>query len=140
MGCRFFFSSRRRHTRSKRDWSSDVCSSDLVSAGEVVGFLLGYQPPQRPGSVFVWQVAVRADQRGRRLAARMLDDLVDALPGVHTLEATVTEDNTASRRLFASFARGRGAELTWSEGVPATDFPDGHDGEPRLHISPLTRS
>src|SRR5699024_12185305 len=28
--CRsFFFSSRRRHTRSKRDWSSDVCSSDL---------------------------------------------------------------------------------------------------------------
>src|SRR5699024_12063887 len=28
----FFFSSRRRHTRSKRDWSSDVCSSDLPSA------------------------------------------------------------------------------------------------------------
>src|SRR2546421_7568426 len=27
----FFFSSRRRHTRSDRDWSSDVCSSDLVS-------------------------------------------------------------------------------------------------------------
>src|SRR5699024_3374410 len=27
----FFFSSRRRHTRSKRDWSSDVCSSDLTS-------------------------------------------------------------------------------------------------------------
>src|SRR3989440_2264346 len=27
----FFFSSRRRHTRSDRDWSSDVCSSDLDS-------------------------------------------------------------------------------------------------------------
>src|SRR5438105_5612047 len=27
----FFFSSRRRHTRSTRDWSSDVCSSDLTS-------------------------------------------------------------------------------------------------------------
>src|SRR5438067_13059954 len=27
----FFFSSRRRHTRSKRDWSSDVCSSDLAA-------------------------------------------------------------------------------------------------------------
>src|SRR2546429_8758367 len=25
----FFFSSRRRHTRCSRDWSSDVCSSDL---------------------------------------------------------------------------------------------------------------
>src|SRR2546428_3060790 len=34
----FFFSSRRRHTRSDRDWSSDVCSSDLealVAAGEL---------------------------------------------------------------------------------------------------------
>src|SRR2546421_1664794 len=28
----FFFSSRRRHTRSDRDWSSDVCSSDLSVA------------------------------------------------------------------------------------------------------------
>src|SRR3712207_9515471 len=29
----FFFSSRRRHTRYWRDWSSDVCSSDLLLAG-----------------------------------------------------------------------------------------------------------
>src|SRR5690606_12768096 len=28
--CCFFFSSRRRHTRFSRDWSSDVCSSDLL--------------------------------------------------------------------------------------------------------------
>src|SRR5215475_184066 len=28
----FFFSSRRRHTRFSRDWSSDVCSSDLMSS------------------------------------------------------------------------------------------------------------
>src|SRR5690606_39434103 len=35
----FFFSSRRRHTRFSRDWSSDVCSSDLPHAG----------PPPRQG-------------------------------------------------------------------------------------------
>src|SRR5256884_3153138 len=29
----FFFSSRRRHTRCSRDWSSDVCSSDLKRLG-----------------------------------------------------------------------------------------------------------
>ena len=29
----FFFTSRRRHTRSDRDWSSDVCSSDLLPQG-----------------------------------------------------------------------------------------------------------
>src|SRR6266513_1684573 len=32
----FFFSSRRRHTRSKRDWSSDVCSPICVGAGDVI--------------------------------------------------------------------------------------------------------
>src|SRR3712207_5880668 len=31
--CVFFFSSRRRHTRYWRDWSSDVCSSDLARPG-----------------------------------------------------------------------------------------------------------
>src|SRR5690606_34496838 len=33
----FFFSSRRRHTRFSRDWSSDVCSSDLESLDELHG-------------------------------------------------------------------------------------------------------
>src|SRR3712207_6869147 len=32
----FVFSSRRRHTRYWRDWSSDVCSSDLVEVGQVI--------------------------------------------------------------------------------------------------------
>ena len=31
----FFFSSRRRHTRCSRDWSSDVCSSDLIENVQV---------------------------------------------------------------------------------------------------------
>src|SRR2546421_4613014 len=52
----FFFSSRRRHTRSDRDWSSDVCSSDLD----------GDHVPTRqdPGGV-----AVLRDQETRRFAA-----------------------------------------------------------------------
>src|SRR6266700_5439548 len=40
----FFFSSRRRHTRFSRDWSSDVCSSDLFYpkrelAAQVIGYV-----------------------------------------------------------------------------------------------------
>src|SRR5690606_39333817 len=34
--CSFFFSSRRRHTRFSRDWSSDVCSSDLNSTQAIL--------------------------------------------------------------------------------------------------------
>src|SRR5690606_39482147 len=42
----FFFSSRRRHTRFSRDWSSDVCSSDL-KAGKRVGRWKFYHDPTR---------------------------------------------------------------------------------------------
>src|SRR5689334_5369493 len=38
--CCFFFSSRRRHTRWNCDWSSDVCSSDLLEAAVLFGVLL----------------------------------------------------------------------------------------------------
>src|SRR2546422_8923566 len=34
----FFFSSRRRHTRCSRDWSSDVCSSDLIQTACIQRF------------------------------------------------------------------------------------------------------
>src|SRR5438876_7237812 len=51
----FFFSSRRRHTRWTGDWSSDVCSSDLLDA--------------RPG---VLRRRARADDAGR--GARSLGD------------------------------------------------------------------
>src|SRR3989442_7831302 len=42
----FFFSSRRRHTRCGRDWSSDVCSSDLLCSSapsrtlEIISYVL----------------------------------------------------------------------------------------------------
>src|SRR5260370_34820029 len=47
--CIFFFSSRRRHTRFKCDWSSDVCSSDLVllfatCIALLTGILCGLMP------------------------------------------------------------------------------------------------
>src|SRR5690606_40878369 len=37
----FFFSSRRRHTRFSRDWSSDVCSSDLVVFAFIISTIAG---------------------------------------------------------------------------------------------------
>src|SRR5699024_11303913 len=48
----FFFSSRRRHTRSKRDWSSDVCSSDLI-LGAFVVVLVGQIMFTLPGVTFL---------------------------------------------------------------------------------------
>src|SRR3989442_1932353 len=60
----FFFSSRRRHTRCGRDWSSDVCSSDLyhwaVEAGKRTGHRLivagGWRPSFTGSIKFVGEV------------------------------------------------------------------------------------
>src|SRR3712207_7778614 len=52
----FFFSSRRRHTRYWRDWSSDVCSSDLPAGLLPDQLLVGldelFQVTRREGDVF----------------------------------------------------------------------------------------
>src|SRR5438105_14931501 len=44
----FFFSSRRRHTRSTRDWSSDVCSSDLARLTRPLNRLLAQRVGELP--------------------------------------------------------------------------------------------
>src|SRR5262245_65889629 len=54
----FFFSSRRRHTRCLSDWSSDVCSSDLITLGSAVsGFLTFTQAGVADGDVVTYAIA-----------------------------------------------------------------------------------
>src|SRR3712207_5489230 len=62
--CMFFFSSRRRHTRYWRDWSSDVCSSDLGDERRLAG--------QLAGRLVVRQVAVGLQAHRRLIAGRGL--------------------------------------------------------------------
>src|SRR5260221_5572945 len=55
--CSFFFSSRRRHTRSLCDWSSDVCSSDLDN--EIIRALPARFFPLQHDQSLVWKEARR---------------------------------------------------------------------------------
>src|SRR5690554_1643031 len=65
----FFFSSRRRHTRCGRDWSSDVCSSDLVggqsvTAGPSDSWTIEFRLPPDEGSYLMLSHAVGSTDRG----------------------------------------------------------------------------
>ncbi len=106
----------------------------------LVGYVAAYRPPTEPETAFVWQVGVAPSARGRRVASTLLDELVEApgCEGVRYLEATVTPDNTASRRLFESFAARRGAAFTWSSGYTAELFPAGHEDERLIRIGPFS--
>src|SRR5207245_968717 len=54
--CFFFFSSRRRHTRCYRDWSSDVCSSDLPASPSQVVRAVGFDQPFFDGAPIILHV------------------------------------------------------------------------------------
>jgi L-2,4-diaminobutyric acid acetyltransferase len=130
-------------------WCRDFAATSVVveSEGRVVGFVTGYVRPEAPGTLFVWQVAVDADQRGRGLGVAMLDWLVSAVtaPGhpaggaVEALETTVSPDNPASIAMFASLARRRGADMVRSALFEPDIFPDSHAAEDLYHISPIAR-
>src|SRR5690349_23708965 len=64
----FFFSSRRRHTRSLRDWSSDVCSSDLPDIQTTRA------PTHPPRTAARPRCAPRRDCRPARATARRSEE------------------------------------------------------------------
>src|SRR6266852_6722916 len=77
----FFFSSRRRHTRCYRDWSSDVCSSDLRQqhANEHAYWMKVLTADQ----VDVNALNAAADQRAQDMAATAKEIIIPALVKVH---------------------------------------------------------
>ncbi|MET9775800.1 diaminobutyrate acetyltransferase [Streptomyces sp. NPDC006367] len=126
-------------------WCRDFAATSAVARdehGEPVGFVTGYVRPDRPDTLFVWQVAVDHAHRGRGLAASLLDELAArtvAEHGTTTLETTISPDNTASQRLFISFAERHGAGLEREVLFGTGDFPDGpHEPEVLYRIGPLT--
>src|SRR2546429_1072220 len=72
----FFFSSRRRHTRCSRDWSSDVCSSDLR-----VVILTGAGEKSFVAGADINELAVQTPTSGREhaLAGQHVFDLIENL-------------------------------------------------------------
>src|SRR3712207_1118201 len=79
----FFFSSRRRHTRYWRDWSSDVCSSDLVKGpkGELtVPVGRGVEVRQDDGNVVVDRASDTPEHRAMHGLTRSL--IQNAVTGV----------------------------------------------------------
>src|SRR6266508_5817356 len=84
----FFFSSRRRHTRWPRDWSSDVCSSDLSRSQRSVSLRVRQEV----------QEMLRQGLRLRSLGSFVLDERAPSLGGSplwplsRSCAACVTED------------------------------------------------
>ncbi|WP_282796383.1 diaminobutyrate acetyltransferase [Streptomyces sp. CC224B] len=129
-------------------WCRDFAATSAVARdadGEPVGFVTGYVRPDAPRTLVVWQVAVDHAHRGRGLAAALLEGLtakVAAERGTDTVETTITPGNTASERLFTSYAERHGARVERTVLFDAALFPGddgGHEPEVLYVIGPVAR-
>src|SRR5690606_39704315 len=101
----FFFSSRRRHTRFSRDWSSDVCSSDLRQDQALE--------------------QVRATVRSASLAAESAYlQLTASLQQVRALEQALQSIRTNERSTQRGVELGRSEERRVGKGGRARGAPD----------------
>lgn len=107
---------------------------------KVIGLVSAYILPQKPDTLFVWQVAVDPDYRGKGLATLMLGDLFKrpALQQVRFVETTISPSNTASLTLFKRFAETSGVPIESSTFAQAEDFgADAHEAEILYRVGPL---
>ena len=108
--------------------------------GEMVGFISGHVIPERQDTLFVWQVAVAEQARGRGLASRMLTHIL-ARPhcaDIVYLETTITQDNQASWALFRSLAKALSADFQSAEWMDKNaHFAGQHDTEALVRIGPF---
>lgn len=113
------------------------------NAGRTVGFVSAYRVPQHPEVLFIWQVAVADEMRGKGLARRMLHELLarDAVRGCRYLETTVTPSNTASCGLFHALAAELEAPLQESVLFSRENFGAGsHESEMLFRIGPINQT
>lgn len=110
-------------------------------AGKLVGFISGYCLPDRPDTLFVWQVAVGEAARGRGLATQMIRFILSqpACRQVSHLETTITADNQASWALFNGVAAKLDTAITSSTLFDQhTHFQGEHASELLVRIGPFS--
>ena len=113
---------------------------DSQGQEHLVGFISGYIPPGQPDTLFVWQVAVAEEARGERLAARMLDSILERpiCGAVRYVDTTITPGNQASWGLFESWARKHGAPTSSKVHFERErHFGGHHDDEHLMRIGPF---
>ena len=121
-------------------WCHDFAETSIVAEidGRTVGFVTGYRRQSDPSTLMVWQVAVDDEFRGHRIAATMLHRLFDrcARRGMVAMHTTISPDNPASQRLFASVAQARGLRFTRRELFSTEQLGGAHQPEDLYQLEP----
>ncbi len=124
---------------------ADTCivAEQKEQSRRICGWVSAYRPPTEPETLFIWQIAIHRDARGRGLAGTLIRALLarDAARGVRQLKATIMLRNEAVSTMFRSLADSLNAPFTsWEHFDREKHFGGNHPSEHMIMIGPWLAS
>ncbi len=110
--------------------------------GRIVGFISAYIKPGAADTLFIWQVVVGKQARGKKVGRSMIKEIFkrNELKELKYLETTVTPSNKASRSMFEAFAKHVIANVSEEVFFGKDLFGGhGHEEEVLLRIGPFNQ-
>jgi L-2,4-diaminobutyric acid acetyltransferase len=107
-------------------------------AKEVVGFVSGFISPLNHNTLFIWQVAIDQDFRGRGLALKLIQFILQQNNAIEFIETTVTQSNESSLRLFNKLSETLNTQIKREIFLDQQQhFLNQHDSEYLFRIGPF---
>lgn len=120
---------------------AETCALAESEEGRLRGFVSGYRLPAYPENLFLWQIAIDEQARGRGLAKRLIWTILGRpiCRGVRYLRATISADNIPSWAMFQGLADSLQADRKRRVLFDSTEhLADQHASEDELIIGPFT--
>lgn len=116
----------------------DTCSVALFE-NKVLGFVSGYKIPNKPNTLFIWQVAVDERIRGQDLARKLMMNILKRKENIDLeyINTTVSPSNKASIRAFEKISKKLKTEMVSKTFFEKDDFINQHEEEVLYEIGPF---
>lgn len=120
------------------EYFNETCTVAKIDE-EVVGFIVGFIPPKKPDTFFIWQIGIDESQQATGLALDLIKRVVrNSEEHVQYVEATVTPSNRASQSVLQKLARNQKTEFNVFDCFSKHHFPnDNHDEEKLYRVGPI---
>ena len=125
------------HYLIQSHYFSKTCSFAFDNK-KVVAFVSGFINSSKNNSLFIWQVAIDENYRGKELGIELIEFILNQNKNLDSIETTVTKNNISSRRMFQKICekyKSRISELILFD--KEKDFANKHDSEMLIKIGPF---
>jgi L-2,4-diaminobutyric acid acetyltransferase len=118
---------------------NNTCAVLKNKSDQIQAFVSGFIKPNDHKTLFIWQVAVDESMRGQGVAIRLIEFILKNNPLITHIETTVTKNNQASRKMFASLSTKLDTQMTEQVFLDKDKhFFNQHESEYLFRIGPIT--